>query len=208
MVVGGAIVSMRGVGFPGHVHQPDVTKRREHGGARPDDDVVAAIAQGEPVPVALPLVPPEVQTDPVAECRPKRCRRRGDGCRFGHHDDRTPPMGETSPDGVDGDGLLILGRRPQDERPRRTPDRFEQVRVVPLSLVGNEELFSAEVNEERLPPPFEPQRVMCDRPSVLAKGGLADGSATHSRFFCAEERCCFPFRRQIAASNASTREPV
>ena len=133
VMVRSAIVSMRGVGFPGHVHKPDVAQRREHRGACPDDDVVAAIAQAEPVTVALPLVAPEVETDPVAEDRAKRARRCGHRCRLGHHNDRAPSTGETFPHGVDGGGLLILGRRPQDERSRGPADRSDQLGSTPIS---------------------------------------------------------------------------
>ena len=124
---------MRGVGFSRHVHQPDVTKRRERRGTRPDDDVVAAIEQSEPVPVAPPLVAPEVETNPVAEGRSERARRRGHRYRLGHHDDRATPMSEAFSDGVDRRGLLILGRRPHDERPRGRADRFEQLGPAPIS---------------------------------------------------------------------------
>jgi hypothetical protein len=118
VVIGSAVLSMRGVGLTRHVDEADVPKRREHRGTRPDDDVVAAVTHGEPVSVAPPLVAAEIQADPVAEGRSERCGRRGDGCRLGDHHDRAPPAGETRTDGVNGGGLLVFRRRSQDERPR------------------------------------------------------------------------------------------
>ncbi len=132
VVIGSAVLSMRGVGLTRHVDEADVPERREHRGTRPDDDVVAAVTHGEPVSVALPRVAAEVQADPVAEGRSERCGRRGDGCRLGDHHDRAPPAGETRTDGVDGGGLLVFGRRSQDERPRPSADRFEQLGPTPI----------------------------------------------------------------------------
>jgi hypothetical protein len=132
VVIGSAVLSMRGVGFARHVDEPDVLERREHRRTRPDDDVVAPVTDGEPVSVALPLVAAEVQADPVTEGRSERCGRRGDGRRLGDHHDRAPPAGETRTDGVDGGGLLVFGRRSQDERPRSSADRFEQVGPAPI----------------------------------------------------------------------------
>src|SRR4029077_10888499 len=95
-------------------------------------DVVSAVTHGEPVSVAPPLVAAEIQADPVAEGRSERSGRRRDGCRLGDHYDRAPPPGETRTDGMDNGRLLVFGRRSQDERPRPSADRFEQLGPTPI----------------------------------------------------------------------------
>ena len=73
VVVGRAVLSMRGVRLTRHVDQPDVPERREHRGPRPDDDVVArrrAIVEPRPVPRAACRRPTNTQT-PLPERRPR-----------------------------------------------------------------------------------------------------------------------------------------
>ncbi len=90
----------------------------------------------EPRPVPRTLVPSDEHRDPLPERLHDRRRGRRHRHRLRHQHDRPSPPGEAPPNRLDGDGHLVLRRRPNHERPRpaesadesATPFRYDEKR--------------------------------------------------------------------------------